>query len=255
MANGAGRGVSGWLTPAAVKEALACGSGRGVRVAVLDSGVEIAHGQFGGRSLLEDRAFEGDGSEGDGEGTDLYGHGTAVAGIIWQVAPEAEIGSLRVLGPKLSARTMQIAQAAKRAVREGYHILNCSFACGLGGHLPIYKEWLDEAFIRGVHVVAASSEHAQPEWPAHFSSVLGVDSSPHSETGLGLVPGRLVEFEAKGANCRVPWKGNSYREMTGCSFAAAEVCGLLARLLSVHPDLHPAEAKSLLRRVARRAAQ
>ena len=97
-----------WISPSEAAEALRRGRGRGVRIAVLDSGVDVTHPAFAGRTLCDDLAIVEDGHRlkvVPGEGRDLFGHGTAVAGIIQEVAPEAEIGSIRVLGESLSART------------------------------------------------------------------------------------------------------------------------------------------------------
>ena len=167
--------MSAWISPAQAAEAIEQGDGHGVRVAVLDSGIEASHPSFSGRRLHDDVVTEADGHIRAGKGEDLYGHGTAVAGIIWQLAPQAEIGSFRVFGSSLSARTAQVSVAARKAVSLGYRVLNCSFACGISGHLPIYKDWADCALLSGVHVVAASGSPEISEWPAHLSSVLGVD--------------------------------------------------------------------------------
>jgi subtilisin family serine protease len=112
-----------------------------------------------------------------GEGRDLFGHGTAVAGIIRAAAPEAEIGSIRVLGESLSARTAIILEGARQAIERGYHILNCSLGCGVPEHVLKYKNWVDEAYLKGVHVVAACNnlDSARPEWPGFFTSVLTVN--------------------------------------------------------------------------------
>jgi hypothetical protein len=135
--------------------------------------------------------------------------------------------------------------------RAGDHnILNCSFGCGISGHLPIYKEWADSALLAGIHVVAASGSPETSEWPAYLSSVLGVDCALSNDTGLRYVPGRMVEFATADAEVRVPWKDRGHRVMTGSSFAAAWLSGMHARLLSVYPEMDPILAKSLLRRVA-----
>jgi subtilisin family serine protease len=242
--------MSAWITPAQAAEAIEQGDGRGVRIAVLDSGIETAHPFFSGRSLHDDVVTEANGHIGPGRGQDLYGHGTAVAGIIWQLAPKAEIGSFRVFGSSLSARTAQVSVAARRSISLGYHVLNCSFACGISGHLPTYKDWVDCALLSGVHVVAASGSPEVSEWPAHLSSVLGVDCALSNRGGLRFLPGRMVEFAAPAAEVRVAWKQGGHRVMTGSSFAAAWLSGMLARLLSVYPGIDPLLAKSLLRRVA-----
>ena len=251
-----GSPVNLWITPAEARSAIAHGDGHGVRIAVLDSGIEITHPDFMGRSLSDDINFESSpaSSPQPGNGVDRYGHGTALAGILWKVAPGAEIGSFRVLGPNLNARTAAVACAAQEAISRGYHILNCSFACMLPGHLPIYKDWVDRAALAGIHVVAAGTRNASrnPEWPAHFTSVLGVDCHAAPRTPLQLARNGegIVEFSAQGENVRVPWRDSSHRTMTGSSFAAAHLSGLLARLLSVHPlrDVHL--VKALLRQVA-----
>ena len=59
-------------------------------------------------------------------------------------------------------------------------------------------------------------------------------------------PGTLIEFLARGVNVKVPWKDGQRREVTGSSFAAARVAGLLARLLSKAPTLLPLQLKTLL---------
>jgi subtilisin family serine protease len=243
--------MSVWITPVQAANAMEQGDGQGVRIAVLDSGIESSHPNFSGRRLYDDLLPEADGQIRAGKGEDLYGHGTAVAGIIWRLAPKAEIGSFRVLGSSLSARTAQVSVAARRCISLGYRILNCSFGCGISGHLPLYKEWVDNAFLSGVHVVAASGSPEVSEWPAHLSSVLGVDCALSNEGGLRYLRGRMVEFAAPAAEVRVPWKHGGHRVMTGSSFAAAWLSGILARLLSVYPEIDPFLAKSLLRRVAR----
>ena len=232
------------------REAIARGNGTGIHIAVLDSGVEIAHPDFEGRKLRCDRVFE-DGHTISGTGEDLYGHGTAIAGIIWDLAPNAEIGSFRVLGPNLKSRTTLVSAAATDAIERGFHILNCSFACSIPGHVGIFKTWIDHAWKAGVHVVGASGSHLEPDWPAHFTSVLGVDvtrdNSPHP---IHPLRDGLIEFAVPGSDCRVPWKDGGRRVMSGSSFAAAHLTGLLARLLSVHSHLDPQEAKASLRELA-----
>jgi subtilisin family serine protease len=242
--------MSVWIGPAQAAEAMKRGDGRGVRIAVLDSGVEVAHPDFSGQRLHDDLVPDANGGMQKGNGEDMYGHGTAVSGIIWRLAPKAEIGSFRVLGSSLSARTAQVSIAARKSIALGYKILNCSFGCGISGHLPIYKEWVDNALLSGVHVVAASGSPETSEWPAYLASVLGVDCALSNDGGLRYLPGRMVEFAAPAAEVRVPWKNGGHRVMTGSSFAAAWLSGMLARLLSVYPEIDPFLAKTLLRRVA-----
>ena len=245
----------GWITPAEACAFLQTGTGRGVRIAVLDSGIETGHPALSGIRFIEDIAIVKEGQElrtAPGEGRDVFGHGTAVAGIIGQIAPEAEIGSIRVLGERLDSRTAIIAEGAYQAIERGYHILNCSFGCAVPEHVLQYKRWVDLAYIRGIHVVAACNnfDHTKPEWPGYFSSVVTVNMQPVGEKALlAHVPDTLVEFAAPGFGVHVPWQKNQFREVSGSSFAAPVAAGLVARLLSVSGNLRPPVAKAILRQV------
>jgi len=226
--------------------------GHGVRVAVLDSGIELSHPALAGLKVEDDVAVVDDGLQlrvVPGEGRDVYGHGTALAGIIHQLAPEAALGSFRVLGQRLRSRTMIIREAARLALERGYHILNCSFGCGRDDHVLFYKEWIDEAYIRGHHVIAAcnNEDFTKREWPGHFSTVITVNfTGCNSPEEFHYRRGCLVEFAARGQDLEVAWSGGAHKQVTGSSFAAPHVTGLLARLISGLPALSTLQAKALL---------
>src|SRR5436190_18795609 len=131
------------------RQALANGTGKGVRIAVIDSGIEVDHPDLAGISLLHDLHVVDAGVQIEvkpGDGSDIYGHGTAVAGVIRRLAPDAEIGSFRVLGENLGSRTVIIREGVRQAIDKGYHVLNCSFARGLSQHIFQYKERIDEVY-------------------------------------------------------------------------------------------------------------
>ena len=158
-----------------------------------------------------------------GDGSDIYGHGTAVAGVIRRIAPDAEIGSIRVLGENLGSRTVIIREGVRQAIDRGYHILNCSFGCGLSEHIFQYKEWIDEAYLKGIHIVSACNNYdfTTPEWPGYFPSVVTVNMARFDEDhSFFYKPGHLVEFAARGVDVTLPWNHHSTKEVTGSSFAA-----------------------------------
>src|SRR5687768_13804621 len=249
--------MNSWITPEEAAAAIRRGRGRGVKIAVLDSGIEAAHPALDGLQLIDDLAIVETGHRLEavpGRGLDLFGHGTAVAGIIRQAAPEAGIGSIRVLGQALSSRTAVILEGARLALDRGYHILNCSLGCGVPEHVLKYKAWVDEAYLQGVHVVAACNnvDFGRPEWPGFFTSVLTVNMARADDRPeVFYKPGHLVEFAARGVDVEVPWSGGGMKKVTGSSFAAPRVAGMLACLLSEVPRIPPLQAKSLFHRLAR----
>jgi subtilisin family serine protease len=248
--------VKPWITPQEAADAILRGRGRGVRIAVLDSGIEISHPALRELRLIDDLAVVEDGNKlavVPGEGRDLFGHGTAIAGIIHRAAPEAEIGSIRVLGESLSARTAIILEGARQAIDRGYDILNCSIGCAIPEHILKYKTWVDEAYLQGMHIVAAcnNTDFGRPEWPGFFTSVLTVNMAlAEDRPEIFYKPGHLVEFAARGVDVEVPWSGGGMKKVTGSSFAAPRVAGMLACLLSEVPNLDPLQAKTLFRRLA-----
>ncbi len=251
---------SGWILPEEAREALRSGTGSGVRVAILDSGIDTSHPALRCASFRESLAVvcgeSGPEIRPDGEG-DAFGHGTAVAHVIHEVAPEAEIGSFKVLfsGEEgCCGAAAALETAVGEAIARGYHIINCSF--GTPARPVIFrhfKSWIDAAYLHDVHVVTAcnNADYARPEWPAHFPSVIAVNMGRIEDNALHYRPGHLVEFFARGEKIMVPWLHHEWKNVTGSSYAAPRVAGMVARLLSVHPGLPVNLVNAVLRHVAR----
>lgn len=245
-----------WPTLEEAREAAHSGTGAGVRVAVIDSGIEESHPRLAAMKIRDSVGFEEEGSGVkaiENEGHDTYGHGTAVAGIIHEVAPEAEIGSFRVIDARSVSRTHLICAGVREAMNRGYHVLNCSFGCrGLAKFILPHKEWADEAWLRGAHIVAACSntDSREAEWPSHFASVIGVDLAETTSDDLFFRHDQLVSFSARGENVEVAWIGGGVQNQTGTSFAAPRVSGVIARILSVYPDIPPAMMHTILSSVS-----
>jgi subtilisin len=246
---------SDWISPEAAAAAMNEGTGRGVRVAVIDSGIEAAHPRLAKMTLRDSIGFAEEGGRvtmKEGEGSDVYGHGTAVAGIVHELAPEAEIGSFRAIDARSLSRTAVICAGIREAMDRGYHILNCSFGCrGLAKFILPHKAWADEAWLRGIHVVAACNnvDESEVEWPSHFASIHSVRLARTGSDGIFHRPGKMVGYAARGDNVEVAWLGGGVQVETGSSFAAPRVTAMLARLLSVYPSISPPQMHALLPRI------
>jgi subtilisin family serine protease len=259
---------STWITPQEARKAIEAGSGRGIKIALIDSGVELSHPMLRNFRLVDDIAFElsdsGVVSRTPGRGIDNAGHGTGIVTVIRRVAPEAEIGSFRVLDNNQASKFQIIQEAARLAIDRGYHILNCSIGSRASldrmDVIAHFKPWVDTAYRRGVHIVSAcnNSHFRDPEWPGYFPSVITVNMARTDCNNLffrwdvqeGEYSQHLVEFAARGVDVRIGWKNGTEKNGTGSSYAAPHAAGLLARLLSVYPRLKPPVAKALLQEVA-----
>jgi subtilisin family serine protease len=245
-----------WITPDEARTAIAKGDGAGVRIAVLDSGIDRNHPKLSKLTVDDDIAVVSEGGRinvRDSNEGDVFGHGTAVAGIIHQLAPAATIGSIRVLGHFKESRAAIIREGIKQAAQRGYHIVQCSFgAPARAQDAALYKSWIDALYLRGMHIVAAGSNSGfqSAEWPAHFPTVIAVGSDPDNRPELCRASGGLTEFSSRGEEPEALWPGGGTRNLIGSSFAAPRAAAYLARLLGRHPGLHPLLAKAALRHIA-----
>jgi subtilisin len=249
--------MTNWISPDEARAAIREATGEGVKIAILDTGVEVMHPGLDGMKLLDDIAIVSEDNLFQvcpGDGQDIYGHGTAIADIIHRIAPEAEVGSFRVLGHQLGSRTPILCEGVRQALDRGYHILNCSVGCsGVSKYLMGFKTWIDEAYLKGAHIVTACSNEnfTFREWPSHFPSVISVNMARTDRIDtLFYRPGNLVEFAARGENVELLWNGGGKKKSSGSSFAAPVAAAILARLLSAYPGLPPLAAKELLKRTS-----
>lgn len=241
-----------WPALEQAREALATSDGSGIKVAIIDSGIEVSHPALQGIRLADDVSVSCDGVNlhiEEGQGTDLYGHGTAVASLVLQEAPGVTLGSFRALDSSNHARSFVIAECVNQAMARGYQIINCSFGCrGLPRYVMDYKEWVDRAYLDGVQIVAACSNVGVGirEWPAYFPSVLSVRGIDCDADEFFFRPGRMVSFLARGERVEVPWLNGGTKIETGSSYAAPLIAGKIAKLLAGIPGISPASIKPLL---------
>jgi len=228
-------------------------TGAGVRVGIIDSGLENAHPMLKGR-VVENVAVE---MTDDGprvvpdEPNDLFGHGTACGAIILSLAPEVDLVSIRVLGADLRGKGTAFAAGLEWAIDHDLQVCNLSLSSKSESLYPVFHDLADRAYFQGMALVSAANNVPAPSYPSLFSSVLSV--AAHGEPDpwrLYYNPSPPVEFGAWGVDVPIAWKDGSSTVATGNSFAAPHVAGLVARILSKHPGLTPFEIKAILASVA-----
>jgi subtilisin family serine protease len=225
-------------------------SGAGVTVAIIDSGVERDHPAVGGRLVRSVRVDMGDDGPlvvDDPEAIDVVGHGTACAGIIHGLAPDAELVSVRVLGPDNKGKGAPFAAGLEWAIDEGASVVNLSLSSKSDALFGTFHELADAAYFGNVLLVSAANNVPGPSYPSLFAAVISVAAHDLADPWAWFYnPSPPVEFGAYGLDVDVAWRDGSRIFATGNSFAAPHVAGLAALVRSKHPTITPFEVKAVL---------
>ena len=233
--------------------ALEGATGKGVRVCVLDSGVEPNHPNVGPITEAVAVTIGEDGEATvvpDDEG-DLCGHGTACAGIIRALAPECEIHSVRVLGQGFTGSGPILLAGLRWAVEQGFEVINMSLSTTKRQFAEVLHDLADTAYFNRTILVASAHNMPVESYPWRFSSVISVGS--HAETDsltFYYNPDPPVEFFARGVDVELPWLDGGTIRATGNSFATPHMSGMCTLVLSKHPELTPFQLKSVLHLIA-----
>jgi len=232
-------------------------TGKGVEVAVIDSGIDASHPDLRGK--VERACVVREGKDGEIEceeipakdSYDSFGHGTAVAGIITEIAPDAKIINVKVLNEYNSCTGDILIRGIKWALDQDITLVNMSLATSKERYIPAIFELCEQAYVQNSIIVASRRNFGDLGCPAMFSSVISVDREDFDNKYLlCFKPRSLIEFDARGTRVKVPAPGGAYTELTGTSFATPHVTGMVALLLQTMPDLSPVEAKVILKSMA-----
>jgi subtilisin len=239
------------ITP---EEAWGSSTGTRVKVAVIDSGIDNDHPAIAGHvkgyiSFSEDR--EGQMYSSEEPHKDVFGHGTACADIIRRLAPDCDLYSVKVLGPTLSGRSTAFAAGLRWAIEHDMQIVNLSLGSTKKEYSGLFYELADAAYFKNIMLVTAANNMPTTSFPSLYASVISVACCEGQDPyEFYYNPTPPVEFGAPGVNVTVAWLGGQQRTVTGNSFSAPHVSGLIAKILGKHPGLTPFEIKTILHATA-----
>jgi subtilisin family serine protease len=241
-------------------DAALAGRGEGVKVAVIDSGIDTAHPDLRARvtrSVAASISAEGRATITEGPAPDLAGHGTACADVIGRLAPACELWNVRALGPDCRGSPAALLGALRWALDAGADVVNLSLGTRDPALAEPLRELVDLAYRRSIFVVAAASNIPNARsYPAAFASLVCVDAGYFaSPDDFAFRVGGDAEIEAPGIYVDAAWPGGGRKLVTGTSFATPHVSGHLARIVSQNRGLTPFQIKTVLCAIGRRNAE
>ncbi len=214
--------------------------GEGVKVAVLDTGVDTDHPDLQ-EAIADSRDFTGDGIE------DANGHGTHCAGIIGArlnsvgfvgVAPECQLLIGKVLNNDGQGSYDWISQGIDWAVEKEAYIISMSLG-GPESADTLYKA-IHRALTAGVYIVCAAGNEGSLfqnsiGYPGRYGGVITVASHDENGNRSGFSSrGGEIDVMAPGSNIWSTYKDGGYAELSGTSMATPFVAGLAALIVSKH---------------------
>ena len=214
--------------------------GAGIKVAVLDTGIDYTHAELAANYAGGyDFVF----NDSDPFDDNYFGHGTHVAGIVAAagngvgvigVAPEAELLAVKVLDGGGFGRVSWIIAGIEWAVQQGADVINLSIQ---GSHSQGLQDACDAAYNAGVLLVAAGGNSlaggGPVKYPAAYDSVIAATATdPSDQPGYFAPVGTQLELAAPGVDVLSTVPGGGYDYLSGTSQASPHVAGVAALFLA-----------------------
>ncbi|PZQ65527.1 MAG: hypothetical protein DI570_01275 [Phenylobacterium zucineum] len=226
------------MTTAAEAEVTAApDAGRGIRIGVIDSGVFPHHPHIGpvagGVAILP----EGETSDDPRAWLDRIGHGTAVTAAIQEKAPAAEVFAVKVFHDALRTSGATLVRAIDWCVARRLDLVNLSLGSTNPAHRELFAAAVARAAEAGVTLIAARQNGDELCFPGALPGVFGVALDwdvPRDRYAMREIDGAAV-CHASGYPRPVPGVA-AQRNLSGISFAVANVTGLVAARLSETGD-------------------
>ena len=202
-------------------------TGRGVRVAVIDSGVHATHphvGEVAGGIAIDEHGIE------CADYLDRLGHGTAVTAAIREKAPDAELFAVKVFDRSLSTNVASLVAGIDWAADAGAHLVNLSLGTSRQVHEAVLRDAVERAGARGTLIVSAYEDGGTRWLPGSLPGVIPVlvDYTLARDRYRVTAEGGVTRFHASGFAREIPGVPRE-RNLHGISLAVANMTGFAAR--------------------------
>lgn len=218
--------------------------GQGVKVAVLDTGVDYTHPDLSGKILP---GYDAVGNLPDG--MDVQGHGTFVAGVITQIAPAAKIIPVRVLDANGMGTVATITNGLQFAINAGAKVVNLSLSSTYD--FKTLHQLIQQARSRGIVVISAAGNDSSDKkyFPAAYSEGTGIGATDTQDYKASFSNyNGYISLSAPGVDIYSNWKGGGYGWGNGTSFSTPMAAAGVAVISSLHPTYNADQLKNVLRK-------
>ncbi|MDH2885327.1 S8 family peptidase [Bacillus cytotoxicus] len=208
----------------------------GVKIAIIDTGVQGNHPDLSSKVIYGYDYVDNDGQSDDGNG-----HGTHCAGIagaitnnnigIAGVAPQSSLYAVRVLDNQGSGTLDAVAKGIRESADAGAKVISLSLGATNGG--TALQQAVQYAWNKGAVIVAAAGNdgNTRPNYPAYYSEVIAVASTDQNDQKSYFSNyGSWVDVAAPGSSIYSTYKGSTYRSLSGTSMATPHVAGVAGLL-------------------------
>ncbi|MCJ7679346.1 MAG: S8 family peptidase [Candidatus Aminicenantes bacterium] len=217
-------------------ESWSTGSGQGVKIAILDTGIDHNHSDLKANLTHRYNAVNTIGGV-----EDFLGHGTHIAGVIAAVnnyigvvgtAPRAEINMVKVLYDDGIGFLSDLIEGIAWCIKNDMDIINLSLGCNEDHELLHYA--IKKAHQAGITIVAAAGNvPGKVLYPARYPETIAVSAVNQSDQFAPFSgSGTSIDVAAPGVDIASTFTGNSYAVMSGTSISTAYVTGVVALILS-----------------------
>ncbi len=212
-------------------------TGLGVKIAIIDSGVDFKHPEIGPIAQGINIRIGANGQIIWGtDYVDRSGHGTACTGIIRQIAPDAKIHIVRIFEQSLVVDGKLLIEALQWVVDNGIDVVNLSLGTTDRQYFEPIQELCQQAARENIILVAAAHNRGIASYPAIFPDVIGVQGRPMQKLNdYYFRKNNNIECVAHGGEQILCWRNSSKVIAKGSSFAASRIAGIVCLIRQAYP--------------------